>query len=54
MVDVSAKAVTAREARAECLVRFPAAVAKQLRAGELRGEREAAKGRHVEMFLIGG
>ena len=33
MVDVSDKAVTAREAVAECLVRFPAAVAETLRAG---------------------
>ena len=30
MVDVSAKAVTARSASAECRVRFPAAVAAQL------------------------
>jgi cyclic pyranopterin phosphate synthase len=50
MVDVSAKAVTAREARAECLVRFPAAVAKQLRAGELR----TAKGAVLDTAIIAG
>ena len=32
MVDVSGKEVTAREAVAECVVRFPAAVAGTLRA----------------------
>ena len=32
MVDVSAKAVTAREAVAECRVRFPVNVAETLRA----------------------
>src|SRR3546814_4465652 len=36
MVDVSAKAVTAREAVAECRVKFPAAVAAQLRASGLK------------------
>jgi cyclic pyranopterin phosphate synthase len=50
MVDVSAKAVTAREARAECLVVFPAAVAKQLRAGELR----TAKGAVLDTAIIAG
>ena len=35
MVDVSAKPATAREAVAECRVRFPAAVAQSLRKGGL-------------------
>ena len=35
MVDVSAKATTHREAHAECRVRFPADVARQLRASGL-------------------
>ena len=35
-MDVSAKAVTAREATAVCRVRFPAGVAQQLRASGLR------------------
>jgi len=34
MVDVSGKAVTAREAEARCLVQFPAAVADALRAAD--------------------
>ena len=38
MVDVSTKAVTAREATAECRVRFPADVARQLR-GQLLAAR---------------
>ena len=50
MVDVSAKAVAAREASAECLVRFPAAVAKQLRAQELR----SAKGAVLDTAIIAG
>ena len=50
MVDVSAKATTARSARAECLVRFPAAVAKQLRASELR----SAKGAVLDTAIIAG
>jgi cyclic pyranopterin phosphate synthase len=50
MVDVSAKAVTARSARAECLVRFPPAVAKQLRAQELR----SAKGAVLDTAIIAG
>jgi cyclic pyranopterin phosphate synthase len=50
MVDVSAKAVTAREARAECLVRFPAAVAKQLRGNEMR----SAKGAVLDTAIIAG
>src|SRR3546814_5146360 len=40
MVDVSAKAVTAREAVAECRVKFPAAVAAQLRASGLKSRSE--------------
>ena len=50
MVDVSAKAVTTREATAECLVRFPAAVAKQLRADALR----SAKGAVLDTAIIAG
>jgi cyclic pyranopterin monophosphate synthase len=50
MVDVSGKAVTAREAVAECRVRFPAAVAQQLRAAALR----SAKGGIVETAIIAG
>jgi len=50
MVDVSAKATTAREAIAECRVRFPAEVAKQLRASGLK----SAKGGIVETAIIAG
>jgi cyclic pyranopterin phosphate synthase len=50
MVDVSAKAVSAREATAECLVRFPAKVAKQLRADALR----SAKGAVLDTAIIAG
>lgn len=50
MVDVSAKAVTARAAVAECRVRFPADVAKQLRAAGLK----SAKGGIVETAIIAG
>jgi cyclic pyranopterin phosphate synthase len=50
MVDVSAKAVTQREARAECRVRFPAEVAVQLRATGLK----SAKGGIVETAIIAG
>ncbi len=50
MVDVSAKAVTAREARAECRVRFPADVATQLRGSGLR----SAKGGIVDTAVIAG
>jgi cyclic pyranopterin phosphate synthase len=50
MVDVSAKAATAREALAECRVRFPPAVAVQLRASGLR----SAKGGIVETAVIAG
>ena len=50
MVDVSAKQATAREARAECRVKFPAAVATQLRANGLR----SAKGGIVDTAIIAG
>ncbi len=50
MVDVSAKAVTARSATARCAVRFPAAVAEQLRASGLR----SAKGGIVDTAIIAG
>jgi cyclic pyranopterin phosphate synthase len=50
MVDVSAKPTTAREASAECRVRFPADVAKQLRASGLK----SAKGGIVETAIIAG
>ena len=50
MVDVSAKAATAREALAECRVRFPPAVAEQLRAKGLR----SAKGGIVETAIVAG
>ncbi len=50
MVDVSAKAVSVREASAECLVRFPAAVAAQLRGQALR----TAKGAVLDTAIIAG
>jgi cyclic pyranopterin phosphate synthase len=50
MVDVSGKAVSAREAVAECRVRFPAAVAVQLRASGLK----SAKGPVVDAAVIAG
>lgn len=50
MVDVSAKATTVREAIAECLVRFPAAVAVQLRNSGLK----SAKGGIVETAIVAG
>ena len=50
MVDVSAKAVTVRDAIAECRVRFPQAVAKQLRASGL----DSAKGSIVDTAIIAG
>ena len=50
MVDVSAKTATAREARAECRVRFPKDVAAQLHASGLR----SAKGGIVETAVIAG
>jgi len=50
MVDVSDKAATAREAMAECRVRFPAVVAAQLRASGLK----SAKGGIVDTAIIAG
>ncbi len=50
MVDVSAKPATAREAVAECRVRFPAAAAAELRASGLR----SAKGGVVETAIVAG
>ena len=50
MVDVSAKAVTAREASARCRVQFPADVAAQLHANGLR----SAKGGIVDTAIIAG
>ena len=50
MVDVSGKAATAREAVAECRVRFPRAVADQLRASGLR----SAKGGIVDTAIVAG
>ena len=50
MVDVSAKAVTERAATAECRVRFPAAVAAQLRQAGLR----TGKGGIVETAVVAG
>jgi cyclic pyranopterin phosphate synthase len=50
MVDVSDKAVTGRVAVAQCQVRFPAAVAQQLRASGLR----TGKGGIVETAVIAG
>jgi cyclic pyranopterin phosphate synthase len=50
MVDVSAKPVTAREAIAECRVKFPAAVAVQLRKSGLK----SAKGGIVETAIVAG
>lgn len=50
MVDVSGKPATAREAVAECRVRFPADVAAQLRASGLR----AKKGGIVDTAIVAG
>ncbi len=50
MVDVSAKATSAREASAECRVRFPQAVAQQLHHNGLR----SAKGGIVDTAIIAG
>jgi cyclic pyranopterin phosphate synthase len=50
MVDVSMKAVTARVATAECRVKFPAAVAVQLRKSGLK----SAKGGVVETAIVAG
>ncbi|MBS7457650.1 cyclic pyranopterin monophosphate synthase MoaC [Coralloluteibacterium stylophorae] len=50
MVDVGDKAVTARRARAECAVRFPAEVARTLRESGLR----TAKGAVVDTAIVAG
>jgi cyclic pyranopterin phosphate synthase len=50
MVDVAAKVATRREATAEVRVRFPVAVARQLRAQDLR----SAKGPVVDTAIIAG
>ncbi len=50
MVDVGAKAVTARSATAQAIVRFPAAVAHALRAGGMR----AKKGPVIDTAIIAG
>jgi cyclic pyranopterin monophosphate synthase len=50
MVDVTAKAVTERVARAECLVVFPGDVAAQLRSEGLRTK----KGAIVDTAIVAG
>ena len=50
MVDVGAKTVTRRQATAIATVRFPPAVAKQLRADRMRGK----KGAIVDTAIIAG
>ena len=50
MVDVSTKQAAAREASAECRVKFPAAIAEQLRANGLK----SAKGGIVDTAIIAG
>jgi cyclic pyranopterin phosphate synthase len=50
MVDVGAKAVSARAASAQALVRFPLAVARALRAGGMR----AKKGPVIDTAIIAG
>ena len=50
MDDVSAKAVTARAAQAECRVKFPPAIAAQLRDNGLK----SAKGGIVDTAIIAG
>jgi cyclic pyranopterin phosphate synthase len=50
MVNVGAKAVTARAASAQAVVRFPAAVAAALRAGGMR----ARKGPIIDTAIIAG
>ncbi|NZA27517.1 cyclic pyranopterin monophosphate synthase MoaC [Luteimonas sp. SJ-92] len=50
MVDVSGKPATARSASAQCRVRFPAAVARQLRAGGMK----SAKGGIVDTAIVAG
>ena len=50
MVDVSGKTATARQARAECLVTFPAEVAGQLKLDGLK----TAKGAVVDTAIVAG
>lgn len=50
MVDVSSKPATARAAEAECRVRFPADVARTLRASGLK----SSKGGIVETAIVAG
>lgn len=50
MVDVSGKAVSVREACAECRVRFPVSIAEQLHDNGLR----SAKGGIVDTAIIAG
>jgi cyclic pyranopterin phosphate synthase len=50
MVDVSEKAITAREAKAECLVVFPKAVAAQLKKSGL----STTKGPVIDTAIIAG
>lgn len=50
MVDVSGKAISARQATAECRVRFPAAVAIELRTSGLQSK----KGGIVDTAIIAG
>ena len=50
MVDVGAKSVSARSARAQACVRFPADVARQLRDGGMR----AKKGPIIDTAIIAG
>jgi cyclic pyranopterin phosphate synthase len=50
MVDVSGKPTSVREASAECLVRFPSAVAEVLHAASLR----TAKGAVLDTAIIAG
>ena len=50
MVDVSAKEVTAREAVAECLLRFPSAVAASLRTAGMATK----KGAVVDTAIVAG
>lgn len=50
MVDVSAKPVTVREAKAECQVRFPPKVAQELKQSGLK----TAKGAVIDTAIIAG
>jgi cyclic pyranopterin phosphate synthase len=50
MVDVAAKAITERVARAQAVVYFPAAVARALRAGGMRSK----KGPIIDTAIIAG